>query len=125
MTNDIYQQFDAAFRNVSAYAVLREGKLVARICFKYGSAVTAFVHWYGLEMQRGQARGGGYDRASAACAAAASKIVNDCYGTGTTSKAKEQALCAKFKHALENGPDGMGWETWLRAEGFEIVNMIA
>lgn len=115
---DIYQQFNSAFRNISAYAVLREGKPVAHICFKYGTAVTAYVHWYGLEMQRGQARGGGYDRASAACAAAVSKTrtawqhpVND----GDWSK---------FCQALYDGDNGPGWERCLRDAGFEIVNVI-
>jgi hypothetical protein len=67
----IYDQHDNAFTNVAAFVIAKDGKRVATIAFKFGNAVTAYVHWLGEPMVRGIARGGGYDRKSAACSDAA------------------------------------------------------
>ena len=71
---DIYTLHDAAFRQVSAYVIAKDGERVATVALKHAGALTAYVHLVGVEMTKGQARGGGYDRASAAVADAIGKI---------------------------------------------------
>lgn len=60
---DIYDQHAAAFARVSAYAILKDGDVVARIAFKFpadgAGRLYAYVHWIGTEMARGCASGGG------------------------------------------------------------------
>ena len=74
----IYEQHDAAFRQVSAFAILRNGEPVAHIAFKYprdgAGRLYAYVHWLGVEMVRGYAGGYGYDKRSAAIENAVPKI---------------------------------------------------
>jgi hypothetical protein len=69
---DIYAQHKAAFPNVSAYVIARNGARVATIAFKYprdgAGRLYAYVHWIGVPMVRGFAGGGGYDKHSAAVA---------------------------------------------------------
>ena len=70
----IYEQHDAAFKNVSAYVVMKDGQRVATIAFKFpedgAGRLYAYVHWIGVEMVRGHANGYGYDKRSAACESA-------------------------------------------------------
>jgi len=120
MTN-VYDQHAAAFRSVSAYIVTRGDKVVAKVAFKFGDAVTAYVHWLGVEMTRGQAGGGGYDRQSAAVAAAARKIPEAPYVT--TADAEERGNRDAFlKAARADG--GQHWDGALRAAGFCVLQAV-
>jgi hypothetical protein len=117
----IYDQHDAAFKSVSAYVVLKDGKVVAKVAFKFGGAVTAYVHWIGTEMQRGQAGGGGYDRQSAAVAKAADKLLLP----NVTSMGLADPSSAEyaFFHAARKD----GGNTWLRSlenAGFVVVQAV-
>ncbi len=121
--NDIYSQFDTAFRGVSAYAILRDGKSVGRIIIKHGTAVTAYVHAWMEPMVKGQARGGGYDRASAAVQAAAAKLSPDTdypRDGGTLSG----TVLADIKDALTGGRDGSRWQHQLEDAGFVVALVI-
>ncbi len=76
---DIYTQHDAAFRAISAFVILNDaGERVATVAIKYpadgAGRLYAYVHWIGVEMKRGYAGGGGYDKRTAAVASAARKI---------------------------------------------------
>ena len=77
---DIYDQHAAAFTNVSAFVVMRDGEKVATVAFKFprdgAGRLYAYVHWLGLPMVRGFAGGYGYDKRSAAVITAARKL--DC-----------------------------------------------
>lgn len=118
---DIYDQHAAAFRNVSAYVILRGDKEVARVAFKFGGAVTAYVHWLGVEMTRGQAGGGGYDRQRAAVAAAARKIPEAPYVTN--ADAQERGNRDAFLTAARAG-GGQQWDGALRAAGFTVLQAV-
>lgn len=79
MTKNVYEQFDAAFSNVSASALLdKEGNYKGKVCFKFpkdgAGRLYAYVHLFGLEMSRGFAGGYGYDKKSAAVCDAVAKI---------------------------------------------------
>jgi hypothetical protein len=116
---DIYEKFDAAFRHISAFAILKNGKHVANVTLKHGNAVTAFVHWIGLEMTTGRAGGGGYDRASAAVAAAARKT------KGGDAPKPCQLNADHFIGVLIDKTDSNRWQSALEAEGYTVANVIA
>lgn len=122
--SDIYAQHSAAFSAVSAYVVLKDGAVVAKIAFKFGASVTAYVHWIGVEMTRGRAGGGGYDRQSAAVADAARKVTlsdredghRDDIGQPVTDR-------ATFLDAARKD----GGDTWVRSlesAGFVVVQAV-
>lgn len=114
MSRTVYEQHDAAFRSVSAFATLMDGKHVANVTVKHGTAVTAYVHRIGTEMQRGQAGGGGYDRTSAAISYAAAKIPFT-MGRDEISDRLRSILMV----------DGCStWARALEAEGFTVCNVI-
>lgn len=129
---DIYKQHDAAFAQVAAYVVMRGTDRVATIAFKFprdgAGRLYAYVHWIGCEMVRGQASGYGYDKRSAACAHAASKMAgkaiwdgkaNNGFG-GFTGEAEPMTAQQVLFHAALRKDDGMGWDRNLRDAGFEI-----
>jgi hypothetical protein len=111
----IYDQHKAAFSNVSAFVALKNGEKVATIAFKFprdGAArLYVYVHWIGDEMVRGFAGGWGYDKRSAACYSAMSRM----------SASGERA---EFVQALREGHDGAGWDTCLRNAGFEVLQAV-
>lgn len=120
MTNPVYSHFESAFRGVSAYAVLRDGKPVGRVVIKYGAAATAYVQAWTQPMCKGQARGGGYDRASAAVQAAAAKLYN-----GDALPCPDGlAVMEAMKAALIDGRDGVTWTRQLEAAGFVLALVI-
>lgn len=76
--SNIYDQHSAAFASVNAYVVVKNGERVATIAFKHprdgAGKLYAYVHWIGLQMVRGWASGGGYDKHSAAASVAVKQI---------------------------------------------------
>lgn len=119
---NVYEQHDSAFRNISAFAVLKGGEHVANITLKHGGAVTAFVHWIGVEMRRGRAGGGGYDRATSAIEGAASKMPLG-LDAETGCRADPRHDYNDFRRALVHD-DGAGWSRHLERAGFTICNVI-
>lgn len=116
---DIYNKHDTAFRNVSAFAILKDGKHVANVTLKHGNAVTAYVHWIGLEMTSGRAGGGGYDRASAAVSDAARKT------RGGDAAKSVQLSADHFIGILIEKTDSARWQNALEANGYTVCNVIA
>lgn len=109
---EIYNQHKAAFKNVSAFVIAKDGKRVATVALKYGAGCTAYVHWIGVTMQRATAGGGGYDRSSAAVLKASEKIK---YPQGEDDRAFRAALGER---------DGEDWIAALRRVGFEVWSVI-
>jgi hypothetical protein len=121
MTN-IYDQHKAAFSNVSAYVVLKDGDRVATIAIKFpkdgAGRLYAYVHWFGMAMVRGSATGGGYDKRTAACSSAARLI------TGLTAIPENQhAAALAFREALllDSGHD---WTRQLETAGFTVLQAV-
>lgn len=114
----VYEQHDAAFKSVSAFVVLKGGERVATVALKFGASgrVTAYVHWIGIEMVRGHADGGGYDKRSAAVAIAARKMVD---GTKIHAGAGYSAFVAACR---EDG--GNSWERELQDCGFTVLQAV-
>lgn len=116
-TPNIYRQHDAAFANVSAFVIAKDGERVATVAFKFprdgAGRLYAYVHLIGDEMVRGYAGGYGYDKRSAACADAARKLGGDA----------DEARDA-FAAALIAGHDGAGWDSALRGAGFTVWSAV-
>jgi len=112
---DIYTQHDAAFRQVSAFVIARNGERVATIAFKFpkdgAGRLYAYVHWLGLPMVRGHAGGYGYDKRSASVASAAKKM-NHMVAHDSTS-------AGRFIDAIAKD-GGQYWDSVLRDVGFDV-----
>jgi len=120
----IYSQHDAAFRQVSAYVIARNGERVATIAFKFprdgAGRLYAYVHWLGLPMVRGYAGGYGYDKRSAACSLAVRPLKGKEGGwNAPVSNASAITPVCDFLNALERD-GGQTWESCLRDAGFTV-----
>lgn len=115
---NIYEDHDKTFSYVSAFVVCKDGARVATVAFSFarsGLRVTAFVHWIGCEMVKGIARGGGYDRKTAACAHAVSKTCKPIPHPNTDMDAFVAAL------AKDQGPT---WDAQLHRAGFTVLQAV-
>lgn len=120
----IYDQHRAAFAKTSAYVILKDGERVATVAFKFGTAVTAYVHFIGAQMVRATAKGGGYDRQSAAVAAAATKIDlsdrEDCHRDDIGQPVTDRST---FMDATDDR-DGRTWDRRLQDAGFVVLQAV-
>lgn len=121
--SNIYDTHARAFKGVSAFAILKKGKEVARITCKSsesaaGSSVRAFVWFLGSPMVEGRARGGGYDIEAGAVSAAASKMVPG----GLSSAALPTAKA--FRDACAMADSGKGIKRALEDAGFQVLEVI-
>ena len=116
---DIYEQHAAAFANVAAYVIMRDGERVATIAFKFSrdgaGRLYAYVHWLGLPMVRGFANGYGYDKRSAACSAAVRKIM--------VPSGEDHGDVSRFCTALAHD-DGAYWDSNLHNAGFIVLQAV-
>lgn len=121
----IYNQHAAAFSNVAAYVVLHDGQRVATVAFKYprdgAGRLYAYVHWLGTPMVRGFAGGGGYDKNTAACAAAVRKMA-----APAPTLDNPPGLLAVFGAftAAMSADNGLRWNEQLRRVGFVVVQAV-
>lgn len=115
----IYDQHQAAFRNVSAYVVTNaKGELVAKIAFKFatsGLRTTCFFHVLGLPMTKAFASGGGYDKASAA-AHKAVHAENEWRSSPAVDTLRDMRAAIK--------DEGRLWDDDLRAAGFNVLQAV-
>lgn len=124
----IYDQHNAAFAQVSAYVVVKNGERVATIALKFPrddvGRLYAYVHWLGIEMVRGWASGCGYDKRSAAIESAVRRLPELSRGTYANGVPHHsdaaRALYGEFIAAVTLGPDGLEWYRNLRDAGFEV-----
>ena len=115
----IYDQHDRAFKNVSAYVVMKDGHIVAAITFKFpkdgAGRLNAYVHFLGTQMVRGFANGYGYDKRSTAVEDAVQAF--GCIQTPTLD-GFELFLKTLAKY------DGTYWANALRGVGFQVFQVI-
>lgn len=116
----IYEQFDTAFKNIRAAVITdKSGNMVAKVCFKFGNAVTCYLHIFGLEMARGVASGGGYDRKSSAAYSAVGRIKLPALSDERFEHFR--ALHIQFADALAKGAEGSSWDRALIEAGFNVL----
>ena len=120
MTN-IYDQHRAAFANVSAFVILKDGERVATVAIKFprdgAGRLYAYVHWLGTEMVRGFAGGYGYDKRTAAAQNAANKIN---FAEDENSNPRDWSNARQFCLAL-NADNGHSWDRNLELAGFTVL----
>lgn len=115
--SNIYEQRDTAFKNTTAAVITdHKGNRLATIAFKYGNAVTCYLHIIGLEMAKGVANGGGYDRKSSSAWAAVRKIK-----ALDGARPEEAKTLAAFTAALLKGDGGSSWDNALREAGYNVL----
>lgn len=120
---DIYEQHRAAFANVSAFVIMRDGERVATIAFKFprdgAGRLYVYVHWIGLQMARGHAGGYGYDKRTAAASSAAEKAI-------ATIKPDPDDVnfprATFFRVLREDG--GEYWDRKLEKAGFAVLQAV-
>ncbi|MCW2317092.1 hypothetical protein M2322_002646 [Rhodoblastus acidophilus] len=134
MSSTIYEAFDSAFAQVSAYAVLKDGEHVANVSFKHPPRghgerrLTVFVHWIGLEMVKGWAGGCGYDKKTAACSAASRRLAAVWEAAKKENSGNLDRFYPKqidaFIAAIAKD-EGHYWNNQLESAGFTVLNVIA
>ena len=113
----VYEAFNTATQAFTAVALVRDGQAVGRVVIKHGGAsVTAYVQVWGIDMARGRATGGGYDKASAAVSAAVDSMT-------AASSNPEASRCADVIKSCDFD-SGYGWERVLSDAGFTIARVI-
>lgn len=128
---DIYDQHRAAFSDVSAFVVVDElGNRVATVALKFarsGLRTTAYVHLIGVPMVRAYASGGGYDKASAAVAAAIFKVREaqsvDVQSRDTAHAALLNGRRDAFRLVAAD-MDRTGWENGLIKAGYRVLQAV-
>jgi hypothetical protein len=129
---DIYRQHESAFSRVSAYVITKDGERVANVAFKYpadgAGRLYAYVHWFGIEMVRGFAAGGGYDKPSAATYSAAKKPKIRRMLSADALRVEGHLVNptgdhAAFWNALAID-DGHNWDSRLRDAGFTVLQAV-
>lgn len=118
----IYDQHKAAFSQVAAFVIMKNGEKVATIALKFpkdgAGRLNAYVHWLGVEMTRGHASGFGYDKGSAAVANAARKISKENERDGWNQEFQDLFIETLMKD------DGMRWASRLEHAGFGVLQAV-
>lgn len=122
----VYEQHRKAFDRVEAFVILKDGERVATVAFKFpadgASRLYAYVHWLGLEMVRGTASGGGYDKRTAAIASAVGKMPK-AEGSTVEKRLADGDAYHNFRLTLaaDTGPT---WDSALRDAGFTVLQAV-
>jgi hypothetical protein len=120
---DVYEQHRASFPQVSAFVIMRDGKQIGTVAFKFprdgAGRLYAYVHWFGIHMVRGYAGGYGYDKKTAACASAARRMPEN-LPEGWADAAQ---LYEAFRRDLGDD-NGHSWDARLRSLGFTVLQAV-
>lgn len=125
--DNIYDQHNAAFSNVSAYVITdKQGKRVATIAFKFprdgAGRLWCYLHVLGLPMVRGMAGGYGYDKQSAASLNAARKVAT--YSEKDLETWADEAATRDAIFAAFNGYEGLEWARRVEDAGFNVLKAV-
>ena len=120
MTN-IYDQHRAAFSNVSAYCIIRDGERIASIAFKFprdgAGRLYCYLHIFGSQMTRGFAGGYGYDKRSAATEFGCRETFS------RDARLEDLANIDAIKSALSD-IGGSSWDRELEKAGFTVLQAV-
>lgn len=124
--SDIYDQYAAAFRNVSAYVVFNgANERVATVAFKFprdgAGRLYCYFHIHGVEMVRAYAGGYGYDKRSAAAHAAVKQI-----STKRTDDSRPTSETVTTIEAMQKAiqDSGYEWSRELENAGFKVFQAV-
>jgi hypothetical protein len=132
--SDVYKQHDAAFAAVSAFVILdKSGERVATVALKFprdgAGRLYAYVHLIGVEMVRAHAGGYGYDKRSAAVAAAIAKLPAGTVreagpGEVVDSYVKRRQVNRAKMQAAAPVMDSDDWTRALEKQGFRVLQAV-
>lgn len=118
----IYEQFDKATRRVGANVILRDGKVTGRVVLAYpvdgAGRLYAYVQVWGAHMVRAFARGGGYDKGTAAVCHAIQRLEPE---KGEYSSRPETVSMISAWRAAVASDGGYSWKHQFEAAGFEVA----
>lgn len=122
--NKTYKQHQAAFSNVSAYVILKDGERVATIAFKFpkdgAGRLYVYVHYFGFPMVRGFASGYGYDKKSTAVEDAIDTLINS---ESWIEKSVGDVEGYIFTNSLTH-IGGSNWDRALETNGFTVLQAV-
>ena len=126
--SDIYDQHAKAFDSVAAFVILDgSGERVATVALKFprdgAGRLYAYVHLIGVQMVRAHANGYGYDKRSAAVAAALIKIPEAKDDRDPTAKDRLAGLRGTLRYAA-SAMDGDEWTRVLERNGFRVLQAV-
>jgi len=126
----VYNWYSRAFRGVAAWVIAEKhtGKHIANVSMKYpqdGSGrLYVYLHIIGLDMVRGSAAGGGYDKGSAAMEKATEAVKAPAF-----KLLKNERYCTIDRHRrtiadtmAKNG--GWAWQDRLAAAGYAVFQAV-
>jgi hypothetical protein len=129
----IYDQHAATFAKVSAFVILdTTGERVATVALKFptdgAGLLYAYFHLIGVEMVRAYAGGYGYDKRSAAIAAAIAKIPAPDVPKGAIGRADAytaaiQVSRAKLQSVVQDMDSG-DWTRVIEKAGFRVLQAV-
>lgn len=121
----VYQKFESAFPNVSAYTILKDGEHVANITLKHPKdgvgRLQCFMHIPSTEMQNAFVSGCGYDKRSAAIHKTAKQYKEF---IANNSKYKLKPSEDELLELLSSYEASNGWSDELYRNGFNVINVI-
>lgn len=128
---DIYQKHDSAFNNVNAHVIATTNKQggierLATVAFIRGDSgnVRCFFHLIGVQMQLGQAGGGGYDKHSAAFYEAVKKAREALNGKESVDDVAYIKDADAILAAAVKGNGSSRWMDALRENGYFVLQAV-
>lgn len=122
----VYQKRDKAFANVSAYAILKDGKHIANINLKYpkdgAGRLHCYMHIIGYQMQTASVGGYGYDKSSAVISKVAKEYITY-FDNNSDIELKEYEIDLIRILATDEAHNG-NWDHLLYKNGFTKINVI-
>jgi hypothetical protein len=120
----LYNAQRKAVNDALIYVVFEGPRLVARVSFHYNrsnTACTCYLWVQAAGISKGTAKGGGYDRKSAAALKAAEKIpaLDRCYQEIMGYAERVEKIRAALNH-----DDGHEWQRHLEAAGFVVYSAV-
>lgn len=114
--SNVYDEFDKATGNLTAYAVSKGAHPVGRIVLSHKASCRAFVQVWCAAMKVGRANGGGYDLGSAAVESAIAALQ-----PGPDGEAVRHI--AKWQKAMK-GDSGYDWRRRLEDAGYTVQHVL-
>lgn len=128
---NIYDQHSKAFNQVASAALVKQGKQVGTIAFKYPKAgegrLTCYLHIHGLSMVKGSASGYGYDKSSASFEQAIKALAIELEAYNSNEEYRNDSTAKLVKSIIKYGAncDGADWsDTIFKTRGLKVFSTL-
>ncbi len=127
----IYDQHGKAFSNVSSAALVKQGRQIGTIAFKWpkdgAGRLTCYLHVHGLTMVKGSASGYGYDKASASFEQAIKALAIELEAYNSDEQFKNDETSKLVASIVKKCADceGLGWDfALLKIRGLKVFTTL-